>query len=122
MAEPAFPPPPESPRGASAPAGARPRSAVSAGVGIVGLVGLVSYLLIARFTPEIAAFLGIDWGSRGPMSGPNSAIASVLACGVPMVLWSIFIDKVHLNPSTGIDWAQRRPWRETLDRKSTRLN
>src|SRR3546814_1089913 len=97
MAEPAFPPPPESPRGASAPAGARPRSAVSAGVGTVGLAGLVSYLLIARLAPEIAAFLGIDWGSRGPMSGPNSAIASVLACGVPMVLWSVFVAQVHRN-------------------------
>src|SRR3546814_17732823 len=55
------------------------------------------------------------------MSGPNSAIASVLACGVPMVLWSVFVDKVHRNPSTGIDWAQRRPWRETLDISLTKL-
>src|SRR3546814_2276581 len=38
-----------------------------------------------------------------------------------MVLWSIFIDKVHLNPSTGIDWAQRRPWRDTLDISLTKL-
>jgi len=108
---------------ASQPASARvrPRSAVSAGVGIVGLAGLVSYLLIARFAPEIADFLGIDWGNRGPMSGPNSAIASVLACGVPMVLWSVLVDKVHRNPSTGIDWAQRRPWRETVDVSLTKL-
>src|SRR3546814_2305975 len=114
MAESASSAPPESMHAASASRGARPRSAVSTGVGIVGLVGLVSYLLISRFTPEIAAFLGIDWGSRGPMSGPNSAIASVLAFGVPMVLWSIFIDKVLLNPSTGIDWAPRRPSRVLL--------
>ena len=100
---------------------ARPRSAVSAGVGIVGLIGLMSYLLIARDPPEIAGFLGIDWGSRGPMSGPNSAIASVLACAIPMVLWSVFVDKVHRNPSTGIDWAQRRPWRETIDISLTKL-
>ena len=66
------------------PVAVRPRSAVSAGVGIVGLGGLVSYLLIARFAPEIAAFLGVDWGDRGAMNGPNSAIASVLACGGPM--------------------------------------
>lgn len=99
----------------------RPRSAVSAGVGIVGLIGLMSYLLLARHAPGIAAFLGVDWGDRGPMNGPNSAIASVLACGIPMVLWSIFIDKVHRNPSTGIDWAQRRAWRETLDISLTKL-
>src|SRR3546814_10592098 len=64
MAESASSAPPESMHAASASSGARPRSAVSAGVGIVGLAGLVSYLLIARFAPEIAAFLGIDWGSR----------------------------------------------------------
>lgn len=100
---------------------ARPRSAVSAGVGIVGLAGLITYLILARFAPDIAAMLGIDWGNRGPMSGPNSAIASVLACGVPMVLWSVLVDKVHRNPSTGIDWAQRRPWREAVDISLTKL-
>lgn len=121
MANSAHPGPHESAGDPSAPADVRPRSAVSAGVGIVGLAGLVSYLLIARFAPEIAAFLGIDWGTRGPMSGPNSAIASVLACGIPMVLWSVFVDKVHRNPSTGIDWAQRRPWRETVDISLTKL-
>ena len=99
----------------------RPRSAVSAGVGFVGLGGLLGYLLLARYAPEIAAYLGIDWGARGPMSGPNSAIASVLACGIPMVLWSVFVDKAHRNPSTGIDWMQRRPWRETVDISLTKL-
>ncbi|WP_422059788.1 methyltransferase family protein [Sphingopyxis sp.] len=99
----------------------RPRSAVSAGVGIVGLIGLMTYLFIARYAPEVAAFLGVDWGQRGRMDGPNSAIASVLACGMPMVLWSLFVDKVHRNPSTGIDWALRRPWRETLDISLTKL-
>ncbi|WP_260583927.1 methyltransferase family protein [Sphingopyxis sp. PET50] len=107
--------------GGAAERAARPRSAVSDGVGIVGLIGLISYLLIARYAPEIAGFLGIDWGNRGPLSGPNSAIASVLACAIPMVLWSVFVDKVHRNPSTGIDWAQRRPWRETLDISLTKL-
>ncbi len=102
-------------------ADSRPRSAVSAGVGIVGIAGLFSYLLIARHAPQIATVLGIDWGTRGPMDGPNSAIASVLACGIPMVLWSLFVDKVHRNPSTGIDWSQRRPWRETVDISLTKI-
>ena len=99
----------------------RPRSAVSAGVGLVGLAGLAAYLLVARYMPGIADWLGLEWGDRGPMNGPNSAIASVLACGIPMVLWSVFVDKVHRNPSTGIDWAQRRPWRETIDISLTKL-
>ncbi|MDK2760430.1 MAG: protein-S-isoprenylcysteine methyltransferase [Sphingopyxis sp.] len=121
MAKSASSGPTESATAPSVPPGARPRSAVSAGVGIVGLAGLVGYLLIARFAPQIAAFFGIDWGDRGPMDGPNSAIASVLACGVPMVLWSVLVDKVHRNPSTGIDWAQRRPWRDTIDISLTKL-
>ena len=100
---------------------ARPRSAVSAGVGIVGLLGLFAYLLIARHAPEIASFFGIDWGNRARMDGPASAIASVLACGLPMVLWSLVVDKVHRNPSTGIDWSMRRPWRETIDISLTKL-
>jgi protein-S-isoprenylcysteine O-methyltransferase Ste14 len=93
----------------------RPASAVSAGVGYAGLAGLILYLLVARYAPEIAAAIGVDWGDRGAMSGPSSAIASVLACGIPMILWSVLVDKVHRNPTTGINWALRRPWRETLD-------
>src|SRR3546814_2431270 len=91
------------------------------GVGIAGLIGLFSYLLLARYAPEIASFLGIDWRARGRMDGPVSAIASVLACGVPMVLWSVLVDKVHRNPSTGIDWSRRRAWRETIDISLTKL-
>ena len=102
------------PDGGALPA-ARPASAVSAGVGYAGLIGLILYLLAARYAPEIAAAIGVDWGNHGAMSGPNSAIASVLACGIPMILWSVLVDKVHRNPTTGIDWAQRRAWRETLD-------
>lgn len=94
---------------------ARPVSAVSAGVGFAGLAGLVTYLLVARYAPEIAAALGLEWGNRGPLSGPNSAYVSVLACALPMVAWSLLVDRVHRNPTTGIDWTLRRPWRETVD-------
>jgi protein-S-isoprenylcysteine O-methyltransferase Ste14 len=79
----------------------RPRSAVTYGVGLAGLVGLVSWLLIAR---------------HYQFSGPNAAIVAVLSCGIPMVLWSLLIDKVHHNPSTGIDWAMPpRPLAESFD-------
>ena len=72
-------------------ASARPKSAVSHGVGLVGLAGLIVWFLIAR--------------SAG-MNGINAAYASVIACAVPMVLWSVFVDKVHRNPTTGIDWTR----------------
>ncbi len=44
-----------------------------------------------------------------------SALTNLLACGIPMVLWSLLIDKVHLRASTGIDWAHPRPLREVVD-------
>lgn len=50
------------------------------------------------------------------MNGPNAGFAAVIACGLPMILWSLLVDKVHRNPSTGIDWqALPRPWRAVLD-------
>lgn len=67
----------------------RPRSAVSHGVGLAGLAGLSVWMLIA-----------LAYG----MDGPWSALMNVAFCGVPMVLWSLLVDRVHRNPTTGIDW------------------
>ena len=78
-----------------------PKSAVSHGVGLAGLVGLGLWTLVAR-----------HYG----MNGPNAGLAAVVACGIPMVLWSLLVDKVHRNPSTGIDWnAPARSVRSMLD-------
>lgn len=74
---------------------ARPKSAVSTGVGIAGLAAFFGWLMIAR-----------AYG----MDGELSALTSVLVIAVAMVCWSVFVDKVHRNPTTGIDWALRRPW------------
>jgi protein-S-isoprenylcysteine O-methyltransferase Ste14 len=67
----------------------RPKSAVSAMTGVVGLAGLFAWTAVARV-----------YG----MAGPLAALCGLVACGLPMVLWAIFVDKVHRNPSTGIDW------------------
>ena len=67
-------------------ADARPRSAVSHGVGVAGLAGLFAWIAIARQ-------FGFD--------GPHSALMAVLWCGLPMVAWSLLVDRVHRNPSTG---------------------
>jgi protein-S-isoprenylcysteine O-methyltransferase Ste14 len=78
-----------------------PRSAVSHGVGIAGLAGL-------------ALWTGIAW--HYGMDGPYAGMTAVFACGLPMLLWSLIVDKVHRNPSTGIDWAAApRPLREVID-------
>ena len=57
--------------------------------GVVGLAGLFLWVAVARVYN---------------MTGPLAALCGLLACGVPMVLWAVFVDKVHRNESTGIDW------------------
>ncbi len=84
----------------------RPRSAVSSGVGVAGLAGLIAWIAVARF-------YGMD--------GPYAALLNVAACALPMIAWSLIVDKVHRNPSTGIDWSAAKPWRETIDVSLTKL-
>ncbi len=84
----------------------RPASAVSSGVGIAGLAGLFIWIAVAI---------------RYRMDGPFAGLTALLACGVPMVVWSLAIDKVHRRASTGIDWANPRPLRDTLDVSLTKL-
>ncbi|MEJ7926416.1 isoprenylcysteine carboxylmethyltransferase family protein [Sphingobium sp. AN641] len=78
-----------------------PPSAVSHGVGIAGILGLALWTWIAR---------------RHGMDGPYAGFAAVAACGLPMILWSLLVDRVHRNPSTGIDWsAPPRGWRAAVE-------
>jgi protein-S-isoprenylcysteine O-methyltransferase Ste14 len=85
----------------------RPRSAVSTGVGFVGLAGLGLWCVFARL-----------YGLNGPLA----ALAAVVACGVPMALWSLLIDKVQRNPSTGIDWqGPPRTWRDARDTAAVKI-
>lgn len=84
----------------------RPRSAVSHGVGLAGLAGMTVWLGIARW-------FGMD--------GPYAALTNLLAVGLPMVLWSVLVDKVHRNPTTGIDWSSRRPAQSSMDVSLTKL-
>jgi protein-S-isoprenylcysteine O-methyltransferase Ste14 len=79
----------------------RPRSAVSGGVGAAGLVGLLAWAGFCRWV-----------GAEGWLA----ALCGMVACGLPMILWSLMVDKVHRSPTTGIDWeSPRRPLRETAD-------
>ncbi|HEX8554094.1 MAG TPA: isoprenylcysteine carboxylmethyltransferase family protein, partial [Sphingomonas sp.] len=78
----------------------RPASAVSHGAGLAGLAGVVAWISVAR-----------HYG----MDGPYAALVNLLACALPMIGWSLFVDRVHRNSTTGIDWNHPKPWRETLD-------
>lgn len=80
----------------------RPVSAVSGGCGLAGLVGLIAWIGFARAHDPV-------------LDGPYAALTNLLACGLPMVAWALLVDKVHRNPSTGIDWARIRPWAETRE-------
>jgi protein-S-isoprenylcysteine O-methyltransferase Ste14 len=84
----------------------RPRSAVSTGVGLAGLAGLLTWIAVAQYFT---------------LDGPYAALCNVAACGVPMVIWSLVVDKVHRNPSTGIDWSNPRPFAETIDVSLTKI-
>jgi protein-S-isoprenylcysteine O-methyltransferase Ste14 len=78
-----------------------PVSAVGHGVGLAGLAGLVLWTLVA-------------W--RFGMDGPHAGLTAVLACALPMLLWSLCVDRVHRSPTTGIDWTDApRPWRDVVD-------
>ncbi|AOL24052.1 Isoprenylcysteine carboxyl methyltransferase (ICMT) family protein [Erythrobacter litoralis] len=98
------------------PEGRRPESDVSAGVGLAGLLGLLVWILVCRTYPLIADTLGLSGalsGARGVLSGPYAALAAMVFTAGPMVAWSVLVDRVHLRPSTGIDWTLRRPFAET---------
>jgi hypothetical protein len=92
----------------------RPVSAVSTAVGLSGLFGLAVAIIFARNFGAVMAFMGFP-GWPEVADGRYSALAAVAFCGIPMVIWSIFIDKVHLRPSTGIDWKLKRPVADVLD-------
>ena len=68
----------------------RPKSAVSTGVGVAGLVGMAIWLGVARYYH---------------LDGPFAALVNLLACGIPMALWAVLVDKVHRNPTTGVVWS-----------------
>ncbi|WP_246543781.1 methyltransferase family protein [Novosphingobium profundi] len=99
---------------------ARPTSDVSGAVGFVGLAALVLWLLVCRNWASLAPALGIP-GPRAPLSGPYAALATLFVTGCAMSLYSLLVDKVHRNPSTGIDWNSRRPLAETFDISVTKL-
>jgi protein-S-isoprenylcysteine O-methyltransferase Ste14 len=71
-------------------------------------------VMIARNFGALANALGFP-GMPLLADGPYSAVMALIFVGLPMVLWSLIIDKVHKRASTGIDWSQRRPVADVLD-------
>ncbi|MHA6334178.1 methyltransferase family protein [Qipengyuania sp. CAU 1752] len=97
-----------------------PKSDVSSGVGVAGLLGLALWILLCRNYAPIAESLGLP-GPRGPLSGPYAALAAMLFTALPMVVWSLLVDKVHLRPSTGIRWHDPRPVSEIVQVSTVKI-
>ncbi|UIP06270.1 DUF1295 domain-containing protein [Erythrobacter sp. SDW2] len=97
-----------------------PRSDVSSGVGFAGLLGLAAWILFCRNYAPIADALDIG-GPRAPLSGPFASLAAMLFTAGPMIVWSLLVDKVHMRPSTGIDWSNPRPAIETGAISTTKI-
>ena len=97
-----------------------PTSDVSVGVGLAGLAGLFIWLAICRNWPFIAPALGIE-GKVGVLNGPYAALTALFLSGIPMVLWSLGMDKVHRRASTGLDWTKPRPLSAALETSVTKL-
>ena len=98
----------------------RPKSDVSAMVGVCGLAGLIAWIVVCRNWASIAETLALP-GPRAPLSGPYAAIAATLFSGLPMIAWSVLVDKVHRRASTGIDWRAPRPLGSVIDISITKL-
>ncbi len=84
-----------------------PKSDVSSGVGLAGLLGLFVWILFCRTFPLIAEAIGLE-GQYGVLSGPYAALTAMIFTAGPMAIWSLLVDRVHLRPSTGLDWNLKR--------------
>lgn len=98
----------------------RPPGDVSGVVGWLGLAGLVLWVMVCRNWAQLADAMGLG-GPREPMAGPYAALLGLVACGTPMVVWSLLVDKVHRRASTGLDWSARRGWADGLGTGAVKL-
>ncbi|WP_299191895.1 DUF1295 domain-containing protein [uncultured Erythrobacter sp.] len=92
---------------------ALPKSDVSSGVGLAGLLGLFAWIMFCRAFPEIALWLGLE-GNFTVLSGPHAALTAMVFTAGPMAVWSVLVDRVHLRPSTGLDWNLKRSMDEVM--------
>jgi len=89
---------------------ARPASDVSAGVGLVGVLALLGWVVVCRW-----------WAGPEVASGPLAALCGLGVTGLAMAVWSVVVDKVHRRASTGIDWANPRGWRAVAGISAVKL-
>ena len=75
---------------------ALPPSAVSHGCGLMGFMGMVlGAVLLAQGTS---------------LSLLDKCLAMIASSVLPMMVYSLVVDRVHRSASTGLDWTSPRPW------------
>ena len=89
-------------------------------MGLWGVAGLLIWILVCHFWPELAAQFGAAQ-PVGRLSGPYAALAGLVAAAGPMVAVSLLKDQVHRRASTGIDWTSPRPVAAIIDLSITKL-
>ncbi|MBD3730704.1 MAG: protein-S-isoprenylcysteine methyltransferase [Sphingomonadales bacterium] len=99
---------------------APPPSDVSAGVGLSGLFGLFVWIAFCREYPLIADALALP-GPHAVLSGPHASLTAMVFTVLPMVAWSLLVDKVHRRPTTGIAWDAPRKWGEQWRVSATKI-
>jgi hypothetical protein len=77
---------------------APPRSASSLAMSFVGMAGLITGLLLARYAG------GAPWAAP---------LLILLTTAGPMLLWAVLAERAHHSAAAGLDWSCPRPWRET---------
>lgn len=97
-----------------------PASDVSPAVGLVGVAGLTVWLLVCHFWPELGAAFDLP-GPRARLTGPYAALTGLAFTALPMVAWSVLVDKVHRRATTGLDWDNPRPLGEIIDLSAVKL-
>ncbi len=97
-----------------------PPSDVPSRVGFVGLGVLLAYILLCRAWPDIVTVLALPSPAER-LSGPYSALLAMVLTGLAMAAWSVLVEKVHRNPSTGINWSLKRPVAEIIEVSATKI-
>ncbi len=97
-----------------------PKSDVSAGVGLAGLLGLFVWILFCRTFPAFAEMVGLE-GEYGVLSGPYAALTAMVFTAGPMAIWSLLVDRVHLRPSTGLDWSLSRSVNDAMPTAAVKI-
>lgn len=84
----------------------RPASAVSTATGLVGVGVTVVF---------VAFFMGAE------IPFDLQVVILLIFLIVSMTLWSLLVERVHLNPTTGLDFATPRPISETFETTKVKL-